>query len=124
MVNKIVYFEIPANKVDRLSKFYSQCFGWKFKQESFPGLPYWTIKTGTNSIEGGMYKKQGARDLPRNYVQVDSVDKVTHRFRRAGGTVAVPKQEVPNIGFVVIGRDLEGNLIEMYEPFRGPRRRR
>jgi len=40
----IVHFEIPANDLEKLKKFYSDLFGWKF--EKFPGpAEYWSIIT-------------------------------------------------------------------------------
>ena len=41
----IVWFEIPADNVERAKKFYGDLFGWKI--EKFPGpMDYWHIDTG------------------------------------------------------------------------------
>ena len=40
----IVHFEIPADDVEKLGKFYGQLFGWKI--EKMPGpVEYWGIQT-------------------------------------------------------------------------------
>lgn len=124
MVTKtVVHFEIPANDVERLSKFYSDVFGWKFeKMPMGGGMDYWLITTGPrrSSVGGGMYKKQMEGELPRNYIGVDKMDSAISTFLNAGGKEVVGKQEVPGMGWSYIGSDPEGNLIAMYEAM--PRR--
>ena len=67
VIKTIVHFEIPAKDAARLSKFYSDCFGWKFEKVPMPDFDYWLISTGPEgqSVGGGMYKKTEARDGPR-----------------------------------------------------------
>jgi uncharacterized protein len=45
----IVWFEIPADNVERAQTFYRKLFGWKINK--FPGptvKPYWLIDTGAD----------------------------------------------------------------------------
>ena len=43
--DSIVWFEIPADDVERAKSFYGELFGWKI--ERFPGpMEYWHIDTG------------------------------------------------------------------------------
>ena len=44
--NRIVHFEIPANEPQKLTKFYSDLFGWKFQKAAIPGPEYWLCDTG------------------------------------------------------------------------------
>ena len=130
VVKTIVHFEIPANDVGSLSKFYSDVFGWKFeKQPPMGGGPdYWMITTGPRrrSVGGGMYKKMMPAETPRNYIAVDSIDPAISAFVAAGGKEVVAKQEVPGFGKSYIGADPEGNLIALWEaaPRRQARRAR
>jgi len=126
MVTKtVVHFEIPANDLARLSKFYSDVFGWKFEKAQMSDMEYWTISTGPRgkSVGGGMYKRTGATDVPRNYIGVDKIDKHIEAFKKAGGREVVGKMEVPNMGWSYIGADPEGNLIALFEGMAAPRRR-
>jgi len=126
MVTKtVVHFEIPANDTAALSKFYSDVFGWKFAKAQMSDMDYWTISTGPRgkSVGGGMYKRTGATDLPRNYIGVDKIDKHIEAFRKAGGREVAGKMEVPKMGWSYIGADPEGNLIAMFEGMAAPRRR-
>ncbi len=117
VVRTIVHFEIPADDVDRLSRFYGEVFGWKFERSPMPGMEYWLISTGPReeSVGGGMYRKAGADDRPRNYVLVEAIDAAIEQFKSAGGHEVVGKMEVPNMGWSFVGADPEGNLIAMFE---------
>ncbi len=104
---------------ERMSKFYGDLFDWKFDRQSMPGMEYWMIETtgrGPGHLAGGMYPKQGDQtDKPRFYVGVEDIDSHTQRFRDAGGTVLVEKQEVPGFGWSVIGSDPEGNVVGLFQ---------
>ncbi len=125
VIKTIVHFEIPANDLAKLSKFYSDVFGWKFEKAQMSDMEYWMISTGprAKSVGGGMYKRTGATDLPRNYIGVDHIDKHIEAFRKAGGREVVGKMEVPKMGWSYIGADPEGNLIALFEATAPPRRR-
>jgi len=127
MVTKtVVHFEIPASDVGKLSKFYSDLFGWKFeKMPMGGGMEYWTIATGprNRSVGGGMYKKQMEMESPRNYVAVDDIDLAIASLKNAGGSEAVGKQEVPGMGWSFIGMDPEGNAIGLFQGTSRPPRR-
>jgi predicted enzyme related to lactoylglutathione lyase len=124
VIKTIVHFEIPANDIAKLSKFYSDVFGWKFEEIQMSDMDYWTISTGPRgkSVGGGMYKRTGATDVPRNYINVDKIDKHIEAFKNAGGREVMGKMEVPSRGWSFIGADPEGNLIALYEPMAAPRR--
>ncbi|MDG6997081.1 MAG: VOC family protein [Nitrososphaerota archaeon] len=118
VVRTIVHFEIPVDDFEKMSKFYGQVFGWKFKNASMPGMDYWLISTGPQgkSIGGGMYKKIGPDERPRNYIGVNSVDETAEALKKAGGKIMVEKQEVPGFGWSVIAADPEGNPIALFQP--------
>jgi uncharacterized protein len=112
-----VHFEIPASDMAKLSKFYAECFGWKFEKVPIPDTEYWMISTGpqAKSVGGGMYKKTGAKDSPRNYVSVDDIDTAIKTFKRAGGSEMMGKQEIPGGGWTFIGADPEGNIVGLHQ---------
>ena len=124
VVRTVVHFEIPADEVESLSRFYTDVFGWKFSKSPMPEMEYWLISTGPTgkSVPGGMYKKMHSSDGPRNFIQVDKIDDVIVAFKNAGGKELMGKQEVPNVGFTYIGTDPEGNVVGLHEPSRKTRR--
>ena len=118
MGNRIVHFEIPATDSEKISKFYSDLFGWKFSKQDMPGMDYWMIETtgmGPEHLAGGMYKKQG-NEGPRFYVDVEDIDAHTERLKQSGGNVVVEKQEIPGFGWSVLATDPEGNTLGLFQP--------
>lgn len=118
----VVHFEIPANDVEKLKKFYADLFGWKFQGMQF--MPYWTIETVPVSeqgmpirpgVNGGIYKKESPDMKPINYIAVESVDEFEKKIRALGGKIIVPKQEIPNIGWSATAVDPEGNMFGIFQ---------
>ena len=122
----IVHFEIPANDVEKLRKFYTHLFGWKIKKSPGP-IPYWLIETvptdekGTPlrlGVNGGMYKKDSHELKPVNYISVESIDEYVEKIKALGGTIVQPKQEVPGVGWIAVALDPEGNQFAILQPTR------
>jgi predicted enzyme related to lactoylglutathione lyase len=119
----IVHFEIPANDVAKLKKFYSDLFGWKI--EKMPGgMEYWGIQTvpvdakGMTirpGVNGGMMKKQRPEHEPVNYISVESVDEYSKKVVNLGGQIIVSKMEIPGMGWWALALDPEGNQIGLFQ---------
>ncbi len=122
VVKTIVHFEIPATDVEKLADFYRRVFGWEIEKGEIPGIEYWLISTGPRgeSVGGGLYRRMGPTDRPRNFVMVDAIDAAIRAFTDAGGTEAVGKMEVPGMGWSYVGADPEGNLIGLFQPTSPP----
>jgi len=123
MYHTIIHFEIPADNVERLRRFYSQLFGWKIEKTEGP-VDYWMIETvpvdkqgrvKAPGVNGGMMKKQNPEHKFTYYVQVESVDKYSKKIQELGGKVIVPKMEVPNVGWWALAVDPEGNHFAILE---------
>jgi predicted enzyme related to lactoylglutathione lyase len=116
-VARPVHFEVQASDPQRAMDFYSKIFGWQFS-EYIPGV-YWSIITGdegTPGINGGLVTRPAAvppRESGTNaYVctlDVENVDEVIAAVEKAGGEIALPKQVVPAVGWLVYFIDPEGN---------------
>ena len=119
----IVHFEIPADDVEKLRKFYTELFGWKI--ERMPGpMEYYNIETVPvdedgnlvrPGVNGGMMKRETPDQKPVNYIAVESVDEYCKKIKELGGKVITPKQEVPGIGWWALALDPEGNLFAIFE---------
>ncbi len=126
MDHTIVHFEIPANDVEKLRKFYSKLFGWKIEKMPGPGaMEYWmigTVPVDDNGmalrpgVNGGMYKRERPENKPVNYISVESIDKSIKLVKTLGGKIVQEKQEVMGVGWVAIALDPEGNPIAMLQP--------
>ncbi|MFN2164726.1 MAG: VOC family protein [Anaerolineae bacterium] len=116
MGHSIVYFEIPADDLQRARSFYGQLFGWQF--EEMPGMDdYLTFRTGTEegSLGGGLWKRQNAQQGITNYIGVDDVEQYVAKIKELGGAVVVPKQPVPGMGWFAWCSDPEGNTFAVWE---------
>jgi predicted enzyme related to lactoylglutathione lyase len=113
----IVWFEIPADKVERARSFYGKLFGWKINK--FPGLKmdYWHIDTGggDQTPDGGMMKRQMPGHTITNYILVPSVDQSAAKARKLGGKIIMPKTAVPGMGYFVVCQDTEKNIFAVWE---------
>jgi predicted enzyme related to lactoylglutathione lyase len=126
MDHTLVHFEIPANDVEKLTRFYEALFGWKITQASAP-IDYWVIQTvpvdsqgmlSRPGVNGGIYKKQASEGKPINYFTVESITDFLAKIVRLGGKVTQPKQEVPEIGWIAAAEDPEGNAFALFQPIR------
>jgi predicted enzyme related to lactoylglutathione lyase len=112
----IVWFEIPADNIDRARMFYSSLFGWKI--EKFPGMTdYWHIDTGggDETPDGGLAKRQMPGQGITNYVNVPSVDQFMGKVEKLGGKICMPKTAVPQMGYFAICQDPEKNMFALWE---------
>jgi len=102
----IVHFEIPAENVEKMRKFYSELFGWKIERAEGP-VEYYLVETAPEGkgVGGGMTKKEEPSERPVNYILVESVDEYSRKVEELGGKIIVPKQTVPGMGhFAVAAR--------------------
>jgi len=114
----VVWFEIPADNVERARTFYGKLFGWKI--EKFPGptaKPYWLIDTGADdaSRNGGMMERQFPDHTITNYVAVPSVDTAAAKVEKLGGKICMGKTAVPQMGYFVVCSDTENNQFALWE---------
>jgi predicted enzyme related to lactoylglutathione lyase len=113
----IVWFEIPADNVQRAKAFYGKLFGWKITR--FPGpMDYWHVDTGGSDAtpDGGLLKRQnpGQRGMT-NYISVASVNAAAAKVQKLGGKICMPKTAVPHMGYFVICQDPEDNMFALWE---------
>ncbi len=118
----IVHFEIPAKDPSTVARFYEQLFGWKFsKMETSGNMDYWLIShkdaKSPNETMGGLYKPDAnmSQQGILNYIGVKSIDESLKQATSLGATVALPKQEIPNIGYFAILTDPNGNAFALFQ---------
>ena len=126
MDHTIVHFEIPAQNVEKLRKFYSNVFGWKIEKAQGP-IEYWLIETVPvdeqmrtlrPGVNGGIYKKERAELKPVNYFSVESIDEYEKQITKQGGRIVSSKQEVMGVGWIAVAVDPEGNQFAVLQPKR------
>jgi predicted enzyme related to lactoylglutathione lyase len=129
----VVHFEIPANDVEKLRKFYENVLGWKITKTPMPEVEYWNIFT-VPTDEKGMLQRPGVNgglyprtpEMPAapqvNYISVENIDKYTDLVTKEGGKILVPKKQIPRVGWFAIVADPEGNAFGLLQPEMPPRK--
>jgi len=124
MDHTVVHFEIPAENVKKLRQFYVDLFGWKIEKSPGP-IDYWMIETVPvdekmksikPGVNGGMYKKVSPANRQVNYISVESIDGYIKKIKSLGGKIIQPKQEVPDVGWIAVALDPEGNQFALLQP--------
>jgi hypothetical protein len=114
MMNSVCFFEIPADDLDGLLKFYGELFGWTF--DAVPGkFRYYSINMGDQTIKGGMTARQDDTHTPVNYVRVESLDAARDRAVSLGAKVVVSRGSVPGAGWYAVLLDPQGNRIGLWQ---------
>ena len=121
---RIVHFEVHADDPERAAAFYTSIFGWEIKKWE-GGVPqeYWVITTGPANepgINGGMVKRQGKIDGEAviAYVctmEIQNLDEYIAKVIAKGGNIALPKMEIPDLGWLAYCKDTEGNIFGLMQ---------
>jgi len=114
----IVWFEIPADNMDRAKQFYGKLFGWKINPLPASAMPdYQHIDTGgaDDSPDGGLMKRMHPTHTITQYVLVSSVTKHMAKVEKLGGSICKPKTAVPGMGYFALCQDTENNTFAIWE---------
>jgi len=128
-MDPVVHFEMPAEDRKRISKFYTNVFGWKTNQLG-PEMGEYVLVTTTEVDENMMIKKPGAinggffqktddvaSQYPSVVIQVDDLKESMKKVEGAGGKIHGEPMEIPGVGLIVSFFDTEGNRVSMLQPF-------
>ncbi|MEI6222511.1 MAG: VOC family protein [bacterium] len=126
--NPVVHFEMPYEDSERLSKFYSQAFGWELNTLGEDMGNYVTAATAETdenrmvktpgTINGGFFKK--VPEYPDMYpsvvISVSDVEEAIVKVKEAGGQILNKPENIPGVGIFVSIRDTEGNRVSLLQP--------
>jgi len=123
-MDKVVYFEIPADDVERAKKFYKNVFKWAI--QPMPEMDYTMVKTTETdpetmmpkepgAINGGMPKRSATVKAPIITISVESIDDSVKKIEKGGGKIVSPKQPIGEMGFIAYFKDSEGNTLGLWE---------
>ncbi|WP_340541098.1 VOC family protein [Nocardioides sp. GXZ039] len=122
-VNKVSWFEMPADDVERASSFYAKVFGWGTPPMGTEGAYALTTAaddfgnpTEIGGINGGIHRRTDPADAgPVVNISVDDLDATLEQIVAAGGRVVQPRSEVDEFGLsMALFADTEGNVLGIY----------
>ena len=118
---RVIHFELPADEPERAVRFYETAFGWRISKWDGP-MDYWLVMTGDEDspgIDGAISPREEGATVTY-VIDVPSADEYVAKVVAAGGTVVVPKHEVPGVGFLAYCTDTEGNVFGIMQELRRP----
>ncbi|MCK6641920.1 MAG: VOC family protein [Bacteroidia bacterium] len=126
-MNPVVHFEIPYTNAERISKFYSNVFGWKLTHlgensgnyilattavaDAKPGQP-------AGAINGGFYpvKPDWPAQFPSIVIGVGDMQAAMNAINSNGGKVLGDPMMIPGFGLYFSFLDTEGNRNSVIQP--------
>ena len=126
-MNRIVHFEIHAEKPERAMDFYKTVFDWSFEKYEGMDQDYWGIMTAEKDskepgINGGLLFRDGSVCPPNSSpnafvctVAVSDIDQTIIAIEKAGGRLAMPKFAIPGMAWQAYYTDTEGNIFGIHE---------
>ena len=120
----VVHFEIPADDQERARNFYKEALGWRI--DPMPEMNYNVVittpmdeqtgrPTEPGAINGGMMAREGDLKTPVITVDVEDIDATLKTVEQLGGSVVMPKDAIPGMGYYAYFKDTEGNIMGLWE---------
>lgn len=117
MSHAVNWFQISGPNGHALQKFYEQAFGWSLQNIPGDAGDLKMVPAGKDGISGGVGTSHNKQPSVAVYISVGDIDAQFGKIQRAGGRMAMPKQELPgNMGHVAGFTDPAGNWIGLWMP--------
>lgn len=121
--NSINWFEIPVSDFDRARKFYSEVFGFDMQEQQMgPNrMGFFPYEPGSGKVSGAIVAGEGYEPTANGPLVYFNGGKdlaePLGRVEGAGGSIHMPKTEImPEIGFMAVFTDTEGNRVALHSP--------
>jgi predicted enzyme related to lactoylglutathione lyase len=117
-LSSVVWFEIPANDLERATRFYERILGAALNRQNFEGTAISVFPYAPEAIGGCVLQANG--QAPGHgalvYLNADpSLDAVLGRVKEAGGRILAPKTALPgDMGVFARIEDTEGNAVGLH----------
>jgi len=119
-MDKVSWFEIPADDVQRASAFYNSVFGWNMSDMGGGSLMAITTPAadaqGTpkepGAINGDISPRSEGFDKPLVVIETTDIDARIKSVEEAGGKIVLPRKDIAEMGMAwAIVSDTEGNNV-------------
>lgn len=122
-VNKVAFFELPADDVVRASSFYQKVFGWETPEQGGGNVWAFTTKadehgtpTEPGAINGDFRPRSEGFDRPLIMILVDDVEEKLKEVEASSGDIVHPPQDESQFGgpMWAVFSDTEGNHVGIF----------
>jgi predicted enzyme related to lactoylglutathione lyase len=121
MGNPVVHFEVVSKDRERISKYYSELFGWEIDANN--PMNYGMISREENMTDDGMGIGGGIGPAPEGYdghltvyVAVADVEEALAKAESLGGTRVMGPETIPEMLILGQFKDPDGNLVGVMTP--------
>ena len=122
-MNKVTYFEIPADDMEQAENFYSKAFGWEINKlgDGYTRIiSCATTNNGVSSseagaINGGIQKRGDRAKAPTVVITADNFDETAAKIESLGGKIVIPKDDMGGMGWYGQFDDPAGNRIGLFQ---------
>ncbi len=115
MVNRIVWFDVPASDLERAKNFYSKVLDVEINEE-FPGVAVMSHDQG--EVSGCVFKSEEIQPSDPGillYFNVNGrLDAAVAAVEKCGGTIKEPPHPIGDFGHRALVIDSEGNRIALH----------
>ncbi len=116
--NSVVHVEFHSTEPEKTKAFLSSVFGWKF--QDMPQMNYSTWDA-PSAPGGGLQKAENMPAGVLDYILSANIEATLGKIRSSGGTVVMPKSEIPGMGWFAVFQDPTGISLALYEALPRPR---
>ncbi len=116
MGQPVMRWQILAKDPAKVEEFYTKLFSWEIDANN--ALGYRMVDTGSErGINGGIWPAppQG-HGMVNLYVEVDDVDAYVAKATKLGGSVVIPRQQLPDGDEMAVILDVEGIPVGLFKP--------
>lgn len=112
-MHTICHIEWSSTDLEKTRTFLSGLFDWKF--ESW-GENY-IVFTPPDGVGGGIAQVDTVipGESPVVYVEVEEINLYLEKVLNLGGSVAIPKTEIPTLGWFAHVKDPDGNIVGLFQ---------
>ena len=107
--------QLNTSDPSRAQEFYTGLFDWRVEQVEGGDQPFWGLYNGER-VNGGMMQLTAEMGAPPHwlvYFGIDDIDTAAETVGGSGGTVLLPKTEVPG-GHIVVAQDPQGAVFGLF----------
>lgn len=122
-MDKVTWFELPADDTARAKKFYESTFGWQLSDMG--GGSFMAVTTPSDeqgaphdagAINGDISPRSKQLKQPLIVITVEDLDKKIEIVESEGGKVVAAQQEIKEMNAVyAVVSDTEGNMVGLWQ---------
>ncbi len=118
--NMVAWFEIPVTDMDRAKVFYESVFKTEINLQDIEGvmMGFFPANPEAPGAMGSLMKYESyipSHEGTLIYFSSEDVQRELNRIRSAGGNILMDKTQIsPDIGYMGMFQDTEGNRIALY----------